>query len=162
MYQSCPSTCQRFTASSSSTPSVFFTRKHRISLCLNDHIETYKPKEGTYDLVATRDISLQNKFHTEGMESIEITTLEDENEIKIVLAESKERKPARKWWSYWSSCSKQLKKLMKRDHSGLACEKLRMFWEEAKEEKARPGTIESSLFAAKKKLRLLKIFRGWH
>ncbi|WZZ55674.1 hypothetical protein YC2023_055781 [Brassica napus] len=59
-----------------------------------------EPKEGTYDLVATRDISLQNKFHTEGMESIEITTLEDENEIKIVLAESKERKPARKWWSY--------------------------------------------------------------
>ncbi|KAF2565282.1 hypothetical protein F2Q68_00028114 [Brassica cretica] len=35
-----------------------------------------------------------------GMESIEITTLEDENEIKVVLAESKERKPARKWWSY--------------------------------------------------------------
>ncbi|KAG5386372.1 hypothetical protein IGI04_037842 [Brassica rapa subsp. trilocularis] len=58
------------------------------------------PKEGTYDLVATRDISLQNKFHTKEMESIEITTLEDENEIKIVLAESKERKPARKWWSY--------------------------------------------------------------
>ncbi|KAH0921649.1 hypothetical protein HID58_010394 [Brassica napus] len=59
-----------------------------------------KPKEGTYDLVATRDISLQNKFHTKEMESIEITTLEDENEIKIILAESKERKPARKWWSY--------------------------------------------------------------
>ncbi|WZZ81983.1 hypothetical protein YC2023_102555 [Brassica napus] len=59
-----------------------------------------EPKEGTYDLVATRDISLQNKFHTKGMESIEITTLEDENEIKNVLAESKERKPARKWWSY--------------------------------------------------------------
>ena len=35
-----------------------------------------------------------------GMESIEITTLEDENEIKVVLAESNERKPARKWWSY--------------------------------------------------------------
>ncbi|WZZ70310.1 hypothetical protein YC2023_081680 [Brassica napus] len=86
-----------------------------------------EPKEGTYDLVATRDISLQNKFHTKGMESIEITTLEDESEIKIVLAESKERKPARKWWSYRSSCSKQLKKLMKRDHPGLACEKLRMF-----------------------------------
>lgn len=29
------------------------------------------------------------------MESIEITTLEDDNEIIVVLAESKEKKPAR-------------------------------------------------------------------
>lgn len=34
------------------------------------------------------------------MEYIEIIILEDENEIKIVFVEFKERKLVRKWWSY--------------------------------------------------------------
>lgn len=82
------------------------------------------------------------------MKSIEVTTLEDEYDKKINSWVQEKQKPARKGGSHWSSCSKQLKRLMKRDHSELACEELRKFQEEEEEEEAGPSTMESSLFAA--------------